>query len=295
MTADPNWPRASELLTNNPNSAVALIGIGAHQTSISPTRADTTPPAVREALLRYSTYCASHDQDLNELKICDVGNVKSPDHAEGEQRVHEELQNLKDKFLIAIGGDNSITYSVATGLWGSQINNAGLITFDAHHDLRDGKTNGSPVQRLVNAGLSGTRIVQIGIADFSNSPQYAQRAKGYGITVIPRSELRNRSSESVIAQALEIAGCADGPVHVDFDVDVCDRSVVPGCPAAAPGGISADEFRDFAHLIGKSPQVTSVDFTEVDATADSADSRTVRLVAVAILELLCGFQSRETT
>ena len=55
------------------------------------------------------------------------------------------------------------------------------------------------------------------------------------------------------------------------------------------------EFRDFAHLIGKSPQVTSVDFTEVDATADSADSRTVRLVAVAILELLCGFQSRETT
>ena len=295
MTADPNWPRASELLTNNPNSAVALIGIGAHQTSISPTRADTTPPAVREALLRYSTYCASHDQDLNELKICDVGNVKSPDHAEGEQRVHEKLQNLRDKFLIAIGGDNSITYSVATGLWGSQINNAGLITFDAHHDLRDGKTNGSPVQRLVNAGLSGTRIVQIGIADFSNSPQYAQRAKGYGITVIPRSELRNRSSESMIAQALEIAGCADGPVHVDFDVDVCDRSVVPGCPAAAPGGISADEFRDFAHLIGKSPQVTSVDFTEVDATADSADSRTVRLVAVAILELLCGFQSRETT
>ena len=295
MFADPNWPRASELLTDNPNSEVALIGIGAHQTSISPTRADTTPPAVREALLRYSTYCASHDQDLGELKIRDVGNVKSPDHAEGEQRVHEELQNLKDKFLIAIGGDNSITYSVATGLWGSQINNAGLITFDAHHDLRDGKTNGSPVQRLVNAGLSGTRIVQIGIADFSNSPQYAQRAKEHGITVIPRSELRNRSSESVIAQALEIAGSADGPIHVDFDLDVCDRSVVPGCPAAAPGGISADEFRDFAYLLGKSPQVTSVDFTEVDAEADSVDGRTVRLVAVAILELLCGFQSRETS
>jgi formiminoglutamase len=295
MNTDPNWPRASELLTDNPNSEVTLIGIGAHQTSISPTRADTTPPAVREALLRFSTYCASHDQDLRELNIFDAGNVKSPDHAAGEQRVHEQLQGLKDKFLIAIGGDNSITYSVATGLWGSQIRNAGLITFDAHHDLRDGETNGSPVQRLVNAGLCGTRIVQIGIADFSNSPQYAQRAKEHGITVIPRSELRNRSSESVIAQALEIAGSADGPIHVDFDLDVCDRSVVPGCPAAAPGGISADEFRDFAYLLGKSPQVTSVDFTEVDAEADSVDGRTVRLVAVAILELLCGFQSRETS
>jgi len=294
MNTDPNWPRASELLTDNPNAEIALIGIPAHQTSISPTRADTTPPAVREALLRYSTYCASHDQDVRELKIFDAGNVKSPDHAAGEQRVHEKLQDLKDKFLIAIGGDNSITYSVATGLWGSQINSAGLITFDAHHDLRDGETNGSPVQRLVDAGLQGTRIVQIGIADFSNSPQYAQRAKEHGITVIPRSELRNRSAESVIEQALAIAGAGGGPIHVDFDVDVCDRSVVPGCPAAAPGGISADEFRHFANLIGKSPEVASVDFTEVDAQADSVDARTVRLVAVSVLELLCGFQSRET-
>ena len=103
MNTDPNLPRASELLTGNPNSEVTLIGIGAHQTSISPTRADTTPPAVREALLRFSTYCASHDQDLRELNIFDAGNVKSQDHAAGEQRVHEQLQGLKDKFLIAIG------------------------------------------------------------------------------------------------------------------------------------------------------------------------------------------------
>jgi arginase family enzyme len=249
---------------------------------------------VRAALLRFSTYCASHDQDLRELTVFDAGNVDEPDHDAGEQRVDEILKDLTGKFVIAVGGDNSITYSVATGMWGSRINNAGLITFDAHHDLRDGKSNGSPVQRLVQAGLNGRNIVQIGIADFSNSPQYAQRARDYGITVIPRSQLRDRSAQSVVAQALEIAGSAGGPIHVDFDVDVCDRSVVPGCPAAAPGGISADEFRNFAYLIGKSPQVTSVDFSEVDAQADSPDGRTVRLVAVSILELLCGFNSRES-
>jgi formiminoglutamase len=292
MNTDPNWPRAAELLTDNAQAKIALLGVPAHQTSISPTRADTTPPAVREALLRFSTYCTSHDQDLRELAVFDAGNVKGPDRAAGEQRVYEKLEKLSDKFVIAVGGDNSITYSVATGLWGDEISSAGLITFDAHHDLRDGETNGSPVQRLVSAGLNGTNIVQIGIADFSNSPQYAQRAKDYGITVIPRSELRARSAESVISQALEIAGSRGGPIHVDFDVDVCDRSVVPGCPAAAPGGISADEFRDFAHLIGESSHVTSVDFTEVDAQADAPDGRTVQLVAVSILELLCGFQSR---
>lgn len=293
MNLDPNWPRAAELFAGDPTAMVALLGIPAHQTSISPTRADTTPQAVREALMRFSTYCTSHNQDLRELAVFDAGNVNEPDHAQGEQRVHEKLKELNDKFVIAIGGDNSITYSVATGIWGSQISSAGLITFDAHHDLRDGESNGSPVQRLVKAGLNGANIVQIGIADFSNSPQYAQRAKDYGITVIPRSELRDRSAHSVVAQALEIAGSAGGPIHVDFDVDVCDRSVVPGCPAAAPGGISADEFRNFAYLIGNSPQVTSVDFTEVDAQADSPDGRTVRLVGVSILELLCGFMNRE--
>jgi arginase family enzyme len=294
MNLDPNWPRAAELFADNSAATVALLGVPAHETSISSTRADTTPQAVRAALLRFSTYCASHDQDLRELTVFDAGNVDEPDHDAGEQRVDEILKDLTGKFVIAVGGDNSITYSVATGMWGSRINNAGLITFDAHHDLRDGKSNGSPVQRLVQAGLNGRNIVQIGIADFSNSPQYAQRARDYGITVIPRSQLRDRSAQSVVAQALEIAGSAGGPIHVDFDVDVCDRSVVPGCPAAAPGGISADEFRNFAYLIGKSPQVTSVDFSEVDAQADSPDGRTVRLVAVSILELLCGFNSRES-
>jgi arginase family enzyme len=295
MNLDPNWPRAAELFADNSAATVALLGVPAHETSISSTRADTTPQAVRAALLRFSTYCASHDQDLRELTVFDAGNVDEPDHDAGEQRVDEILKDLTGKFVIAVGGDNSITYSVATGMWGSRINNAGLITFDAHHDLRDGKSNGSPVQRLVQAGLNGRNIVQIGIADFSNSPQYAQRARDYGITVIPRSQLRDRSAQSVVAQALEIAGSAGGPIHVDFDVDVCDRSVVPGCPAAAPGGISADEFRDFAHMIGSSPQVTSVDFTEVDAQADSPDGRTVRLVAVSILELLCGFSKRESS
>jgi formiminoglutamase len=294
MNLDPNWPRAAELFTDDPSAIVALLGVPAHETSISATRADTTPQAVREAMMRFSTYCASHDQDLRSLTVFNAGDVEAPDHAAGEQRVHEKVKELTGKFVIALGGDNSITYSVATGLWGSRINNAGLITFDAHHDLRDGESNGSPVQRLVKAGLNGRNIVQIGIADFSNSPQYAQRARDYGITVIPRSELRERSAQSVVAQALEIAGSAGGPIHVDFDVDVCDRSVVPGCPAAAPGGISADEFRNFAYLIGNSPQVTSVDFTEVDAQADSPDGRTVRLVAVSILELLCGFNNRET-
>ena len=195
------------------------------------------------------------------------------------------------KLSIALGGDNSITYAVMRGVFAEELPTAGLITFDAHHDLRDGNSNGSPVRRLIEAGLPGSSVVQIGINDFSNSPQYAARAKDLGIHVISRASLRNRSAESVMDEALSVLG--NKKLHVDIDMDVCDRAFVPACPASAPGGISADELRQFAFLVGKSAQVISTDITEIDALADSADGRTVRLGALTVLELANGFAARE--
>ena len=295
---DPRWPRAANLLNARSDSPtglarIALLGVPAHQTSISATNAHTTPLAVREALKRYSTYAWSTQTDIGSLSVFDAGDVEAPDFEEGEERVAQSLGQLTDfDIVIAVGGDNSITYSVARGLWGTNITTAGLVTVDAHHDLRDGVSNGSPVRRLIESGLPGTNIAQIGIADFSNSAAYAQRANDYGITVIPRSELRNTPLTEIVSRAIDVAAQGSGPIHVDIDVDVCDRSVVPGCPAAAPGGISADELRQLCYLFGQDPRVQSIDFTEVDATADSADGRTVRLVALCILEFLNGVLTR---
>ena len=98
---------------------------------------------------------------------------------------------------------------------------------------------------------------------------------------------------TVLAEALAIAGAAGGPIHVDLDVDVCDRAVVPACPAAAPGGISADELRQVAYLAGADTRVTSLDVTEIDATIDTPDARTVRLGALLVLETAAGVGSRK--
>ena len=283
---DPLWPRAQSLFSKDKSvrSDISLFGIPASKTSLSPTSAHQTPDAIRDALLRYSTAHSNQDVDLRKLSLSDYGDLASSDVDESETiaQVHEIAQ--RSNFLIALGGDNSITYSAARGSEAT-----GLITLDAHYDLRDGISNGSPVRRLIEAGLSGKKVVQIGIADFSNSPEYAKRAKDYGITVIPRSDFRSRSMKDMWAQALEIAG---DKVFVDFDMDVCDRSVVPACPAAAPGGISADEIRQFAFLAGSSRQVVGIDITEIDSTIDSDDERTVRLAALVVLETIAGFSTR---
>ena len=284
LKEDANWPRAAAWLKPADGIAadIAVFGVPANSTSISPTGADKTPAAIREALLRYSLQ--SSTGDLGNLVARDFGDIADPDSNEGATSELAARLTAESKLTVALGGDNSITFAVAKHLRG------GLITFDAHHDIREGVSNGSPVRRLIDeAGFDPKRIVQIGINDFSNSPEYSRRAKALGITVITREELARRTPEDVIAQALDISG---DDTHVDFDVDVCDRAFVPACPASAPGGISAFELRTFANLVTRSSSVRSIDITEIDATMDAPDQRTIRLGALLILESAKGLLAR---
>jgi formiminoglutamase len=284
LKEDANWPRASAWLRTDDGikADIAVFGVPANTTSISPTGANKTPAAIREALVRYSLQGSTGS--LESLIARDFGDIENPDKNEDATSRLAEKLTASSELTIALGGDNSITYAVARHLRG------GLITFDAHHDIREGVSNGSPVRRLIDeAGFDPKRIVQVGINDFSNSPEYSRRAKELGITVITREELARRSPEDVIAQALDVAG---PNTHVDFDVDVCDRAFVPACPASAPGGISAYELRTFANLVTRSPNVRSIDITEIDATLDSPDQRTIRLGALLILEAAKGLLGR---
>jgi len=294
---DELWPRAGSWpapVAGETTDAV-LLGVPTWRTSISSTGAHATPAAIREALPRYSaTLMGAPAVDLNEaLRIADAGDVHEPDGDEGVQRAVDRVRELAadSRLVIALGGDNSLTYPVARGAGAD-----GLITIDAHYDLRDGVSNGSPVRRLVQDAPDGERIdpkriVQIGIADFANSAAYAQRAEEWGIRVITLDEVRRRGLADVVAEALEVAG-AGSRIHLDIDVDAVDRAAVPGCPASVPGGFAAWELRALVRGIAADERVVSADLAEVDATADAEDGRTVRLAALCVLELLAGLAVR---
>ena len=294
LAKDGLWQRANTLFKPNLKQAdIALLGFPVHKSSITPNSCHLAPKAIRSALARYSTYSASNDVDLRELKITDLGDVSGADSNNGKKVIAKKVNGLLDKYglLIALGGDNSITYTVASGLFGD-LSRVGLITLDAHHDLRDGNSNGSPVWRLIQAGLPGKNIVQIGISDFANSKEYSKRAKEAGVFVITRAQLRNKSIADAMKQAFAHLGRNVDHIYVDLDVDVCDRSVAPACPAATPGGISADELRQAAFLAGTNYKVRAVDITEIDPKRDSKDERTVRLAALLVLEIAAGYKTR---
>lgn len=305
---DAAWPRTGGWEKDSfADCDVAIVGIPTALTSLSKSNAQCTPNAVRAALRRYSSHMVEpgsaatrgHECDVvldDILRFCDAGDCADPDTVLGEQQAAATVASLvrRSQLVIALGGDNALTVPAVWGLAEAMngISNIGVITFDAHHDLRDGRTNGSPIRRLIESGLDPHRVVQIGIADFANSAHYRARARELGVTVIHRDELLDRSMSDVLAEAFSIAGPRGASVHIDVDMDVCDRAVVPGCPAALPGGLAAIELRQAIRACASDPRVRSIDFAEVDAGADTADGRTVRLVALGVLEAAAGVAKR---
>ena len=280
---DPNWMRAGHWFKNAENGDIGILGVGASKSAITPNKSFLTPDAIRQALLKYSTYFAETEIDLAEkLSAVDFGNVADPDSQTASAAA---ISKINAKTLILLGGDNSITFSGVTALAKkTDLVNIGLITLDAHHDLRDGVSNGSPIKQLLDAGLPGKQIVQIGINDFANSKFYAERAKTAGIKVIPRNKINENSLDSIVKEAFEsLTHCTH--IYLDIDIDVCNRAEVPAAPASMPGGISANELLKLVYKIAVDKRVNNFDITEIDASIDATDNRTVRLAALTILRI----------
>jgi arginase family enzyme len=295
LSHDPRWPRAGDWHTPRGDIDFGIIGVPTFSTSITPGAANQTPGAIRAAIPRYSEAFISDGVAHTATRLArhDFGDAENPDGNEAGAIAAVAAAATRTKLLVALGGDNALTVPVAVGAFGDRIGSAGLITVDAHLDVRDGVSNGSPVRRLIEEfGVDPSRVVQIGIADFANSTEYLTRVRDWGVTVITRDDVANRGVADVVREAVAIAGADGGPIHVDLDIDACDRSVAPACPASIPGGLSAYEMRRLARLFAREERVVSIDLAEIDAAMDSTDGRTIRLAALCVLEALAGLAER---
>jgi len=298
---DPNWPRASAWLGGEhaaePHGTLAILGAPLHLASITPGRCDLAPGAIRNALRRFSTCVLEEGLDLRNLAAIDHGDLEiasmRPEDA-GEPlaaRVAEVLAVAHA--LVILGGDNSITRPGVRGA-GASLEKTGLVTFDAHLDLRDlsaGLTNGNPVRALLADGLPGSNIVQIGIQSFANSPAYAAVAREAGIRVITADQAHARGIESVVTGALDQLARHTEAIYVDLDLDVLDRTFSPATPGSRPGGLAPWQIRRAAKLCGRHAKVKVLDLVEVDPTRDGGET-TALAAAACLLSFAAGVLSR---
>jgi arginase family enzyme len=267
--------------------------------SISPSSAHTTPAAFREALGRFATYDGDHDLDLAELRVRDLGDVAADsdgDVAAARRRIEAAMVEASAgaACVVVIGGDNSLTFAALRGLAGGALEDGwGLLTFDAHHDVRDpgahgGPRNGTPVRELITAGLPGNRVAQIGLHGFANAREHGDWAREHEVHVRRAAQVRAGGITSVLDSALTaLERCGATRLHVDVDMDVLDRAYAPACPASMPGGLTPADLQEAAFVLGTDPRVRGLDLTEVDAAADVAGV-TVRAMCSVFLAFCAG-------
>jgi formiminoglutamase len=292
-----SWFSAADLLTQDADTPVALLGAPLGLGSITPGRCDLAPETVRAACKRMSVYDLETETDLSALQVFDAGDVDVAgfEPAAALAPIVERLAPLTQAYALTIllGGNNAVTRPAVHAL-DPTLKRVGLLTLDAHFDLRDtdcGLTNGNPLQALLEDGMEGRHIAQVGLLPFANTKKAHEKAKAAGIKVVTAAACRAEGLANAASRALALLASRCDVIHVDFDIDVIERGCMPGAPGARPGGVSPQDFFEATRLICAHPKVRSVDLTEFDPSLDVA-SLSALTAARWMCEALAGFLRR---
>ncbi|MGH9460888.1 MAG: agmatinase family protein [Vicinamibacteria bacterium] len=299
MIEDARWPRADAWLARDDSDpALVVVGVPTSVASLSPSKAYQTPNRLRGVLRRFSTFHSDRAIDLRKLSVSDLGDwqVSSFGLEQYQGAIEIAARRLARGPVHAfLGGDNGITRPLVKGLAGGELRRVGVLTLDAHHDVRtleQGPTNATPIRGLIEDGLSGEQVIQVGIHAFANSLEYRTFCDEQRIRIVTMETIDAQGLAPVMGAALEALGNKCDWIYVDFDLGVLDRVFAPACPDARPGGMSPRQLAAAARICGEHPQVRAVDFVEVDASADVNDLTLMNMAAV-FLSFAAGVAVRE--
>ncbi len=253
-------------------------------------------------------------------KVYDMGNVFVPnipavnkylDHPQLKYlntvaMVNENLANnvyssLKaNKFPLIIGGDHSIAIGSIAGA-SKYKKKLAVIWIDAHADINSGDTSpsgnihGMPLAVSMNVGhpiltdlyfqgqkVDSKNVYHIGGRDID--PGEFELAKKLDLELYTMDKVRQMGLETVIDKVIkEIRNSDVDGVHLSFDIDAMDSSLVPGTGTPVKDGFNIEETKlIFTRFLGEK-FVTSMDFVELNPQIDHEDMRTSK-VCMRILD-----------
>jgi arginase family enzyme len=291
-----SWPNLTELLQYDGETLpIGLLGAPLAAGSVTPGACDKAPELLRKTLKRIGRYDVEIGRALF-TPIRDRGDI-GLDGLSIEQATDPirdaVAASLGDHALTLLaGGNNAITRPAVLAL-GMPLEHVGLITLDAHFDMRDldeGLSNGNPVRALMRDGLPGKNIAQIGLASFANTAKMHRDALDAGNRVVSIEEVRRDGIRKAVELAMEQMSNADAIV-LDCDIDVIDRAQMPGAPGARPGGMHVSDFYWAVRRIASDHRVRVIDLTEWDPSLDPSDLSALT-AARWVAECVAGFESR---
>nr|WP_283804756.1 agmatinase [Limisalsivibrio acetivorans] len=198
------------------------------------------PDSIRAASYGLETYSPAQDKDLEDVRICDCGDVelsfgdKKRILAAIEEKAAGFVQDGKK--VIGVGGEHLVTLPLFMASAG-KLENPALIHLDAHADLRDDymgeKLSHATVVRRIADVIGAENVFQYGIRS-GTAEEFAY--------------IRSNSTMKTPPEKLKSI-LKDRPVYFTLDLDVLDPAFFPGTGTPEPGGWSFSELVGFFQFI----------------------------------------------
>jgi agmatinase len=171
------------------------------------------------------------------------------------QRVASEIF-ARDKFLVTLGGEHSITPPLVAAAAG-RYPGLTVLQIDAHADLRDSYMGTAHNHACaMRRSLEHAAITQVGIR--SMSTEEAQVAGSLNTTIF--YDVSMRRDPNWIDRVVETL---KDPVYITIDVDGMDPAIMPATGTPEPGGLSWYEMLALLHATITRRQVVACDVVEL--------------------------------
>jgi agmatinase len=223
------------------------------------------------AIVEASRYIELYDQELDnepfEVGIATLPALSltgaGPEQAIGELRAAYDriLDAGPDKFIIALGGEHSIS-SAPILAWADRLRQQGkrlsVLQIDAHTDLRD-EYEGSPYSHaaVMSRVKDSVEIVAVGIrAITSEEMQLVRRSENIHVFLADNIHAGEEWMDDVLSRLGE-------DVYITFDVDGFDPSPVPATGTPEPGGLQWYPVMKLLRRVFEERTVHSVDIVEL--------------------------------
>jgi len=128
------------------------------------------------------------------------------------------------------------------------------------------------MRRLIESGaVAGRNFVQVGLRGYWPPAEVFDWMKAHELRYHFMTEIEERGSEAVIADA--IAEALDGPdsIYLSLDIDVIDPGLAPGTGTPEPGGMQPADLLRAIRKIVLQTNVVAVDLVEVSPPYDFAE------------------------
>ena len=261
---------------------VVVFGAGFDGTTSNRPGTRFASSAMRPEFYGLETYSPILDLDLEDFKICDIGDLELS--IGNTDKVLEEIyigtkEIVNDnKVPFMIGGEHLVTLPAFKAVY-EKYDDVFVIHFDAHTDLRQEYNNNenshATVIKRVWDIVGDNRIFQFGIRSGTKEEfEFALKDKHTYMEV------------ETINTFKDIINKLDGKnIYITIDLDVLDPSIFPGTGTPEPGGVTYREFREIFTILKESNiNIVGLDIVELSPDYDSTNVSTV--VACKILREL---------